>query len=96
MLDKILMSQDFNSAFHHLSLNKRKVVAQKIKFLVKDPRYPSLQAHPIKRLGGLIWECSIDRGRSGMRLLYEIQGKSLLLWHLGRHAIVERAHLLPF
>jgi superfamily I DNA/RNA helicase/mRNA-degrading endonuclease YafQ of YafQ-DinJ toxin-antitoxin module len=98
MLDEVevLMTQAFDVAFRQLSEQKRKIVAQKIKFLMTNPQHSSLRAHRLIRVGGQIWDCHIDHGHGGTRLLYEIRGKSLYLWHLGGHDIVDHAHLLSF
>jgi superfamily I DNA/RNA helicase/mRNA-degrading endonuclease RelE of RelBE toxin-antitoxin system len=96
MLNEVLTTQDFDRVFQELQPQKQEIVKRKVKYLARDPSHPSLNAHRVKHADGPIWECYIDRGRSGMRLLYEIQGKSLLLWHLGGHDIIDRAHLLSF
>ncbi len=93
---EVLMTQMFDVAFHQLHASKQAIVAQKIEFLTQDLHYPSLKTHRLWRLGGQIWDCYIDRGHGGTRLLYEIRGPSLVLWHLGGHDIVDHAHLLNF
>lgn len=93
MIEDIRVTQDFDTAFHSLPAQKQEIVRRKVEYLVQNPYHPSLKAHRVRQADGQIWECYIDQG---MRLLYETQQKTLRLWYLGGHAIVERAHKLSF
>lgn len=96
MFAEVLMSRHFEKTFAELLPQKRALVAQKIELLLTNLAHPSLQSHRLLRLGGQIWDCYVDRGHCAMRLLYEIQEHRLILWRLGGHAVVDRAHSLGF
>src|SRR5579883_1761937 len=93
MIDDIRVTQDFDTAFRSLLKKKQEIIKRKVFYLAGNPFHPSLNAHRVKQADGQIWECYVDQG---MRLLYEVQQKTLRLWYLGGHAIVERAHRLSF
>ncbi len=93
MIDDIRVTQDFETAFRSLPVQKQSIIKRKVEYLAENPYHPSLNAHRVKQADGQIWECYIDQG---MRLLYEVQQKTLRLWYLGGHAIVERVHKLSF
>ncbi|HEY1351899.1 MAG TPA: 3'-5' exonuclease [Ktedonobacteraceae bacterium] len=96
MFAEVLMSRHFEKTFAELLPQKRALVAQKIELLLTNRTHPSLQSHRLWRLGGQIWDCYVDRGHCAMRLLYEIQERRLILWRLGGHEVVDRAHSLGF
>lgn len=96
MFEEVLMSRDFDRALQQFQERKRELVKNKVNFLIVNPRHRSLQAHRLHRLGNQIWDCHVDHSHGGTRLLYEIRGKQLLLWGLGNHDIVDRAHQLLF
>lgn len=93
MVEDIRVTQDFDNAFRSLPEQKQEIVRRKVEYLARNPYHPSLKAHRVKQADGQIWECYIDQG---MRLLYEVQRKTLRLWYLGGHAIVDRVHRLSF
>src|SRR5258707_5531156 len=93
MLEDIRVTQDFDTTFRQLPVQKQEIIKRKVKYLIQNPQHPSLNAHRVKQADGQIWECYIDQGT---RLLYEIQQKTLRLWYLGGHAIVDRVHKLSF
>ena len=93
MIDDIRVTQDFDTAFRPLPAQKQEIIKRKVEYLAQNPYHPSLNAHRVKQADGQIWECYIDQG---MRLLYEVQQKTLRLWYLGGHAIVDRIHKLSF
>jgi mRNA-degrading endonuclease YafQ of YafQ-DinJ toxin-antitoxin module len=93
MVVEALVTEDFDRAFHNLQPQKQKIVKEKIGFLIRDPRHPSLGRHQLQRIKRSIWECKID---DGMRLLHEIKNDILYLWALGGHAVVDNAHLRNF
>jgi mRNA-degrading endonuclease YafQ of YafQ-DinJ toxin-antitoxin module len=96
MFTEVLMSKHFEKTLVELLAPKRQQVVQKVELLLTNPAHPSLQAHRLWRLGGQIWDCYVDRGHCAMRLLYEIQEHRLILWRLGGHDVVDRAHCLGF
>ena len=93
MIDDIRVTQDFDVAFHSLPAQKQEIIKRKVQYLARNPYHPSLNAHRVKQADGQIWECYIDQGT---RLLYEVQQKTLRLWYLGGHAIVDRVRKLSF
>jgi superfamily I DNA/RNA helicase/mRNA-degrading endonuclease YafQ of YafQ-DinJ toxin-antitoxin module len=96
MFSEVLMSKHFEKTLGALLAPKRQQVLQKVEMLLANPAHPSLQTHRLWRLGGQIWDCYVDRGHCAMRLLYEIQEQKLILWRLGGHDVVDRAHCLGF
>lgn len=96
MFAEVLMSKHFEKTLAALLPARRQLVGQKVELLLTNPAHPSLQSHRLWRLGGQIWDCYVDRGHTAMRLLYEIQDKKLILWRLGGHDVVDRAHSLGF
>ncbi|HEY3993773.1 MAG TPA: 3'-5' exonuclease [Ktedonobacteraceae bacterium] len=96
MFDEALMTRDFDLALQQFQPRKREIVKQKVDRLLADPHHPSLRAHRLHRLGNQIWDCHIDHGHGGTRLLFEVRGKQLLLWRLGNHDVVDHAHQLQF
>ncbi|MGH2506340.1 MAG: 3'-5' exonuclease [Ktedonobacteraceae bacterium] len=93
MFTEVLMTRDFEGVFRQLPRQKQEIVTHKIKLLVQDQSHPSLKVHRLRRAGDNIRECYIDRGN---RLLYEVQGPKIVLWGLGGHKIVDRAHQQSF
>ena len=91
MFEEIFTTEEFAKAFKQLPAQKQKIVQQKISYLSENQKHPSLKTHQLWRLGNNIWDCYIDRGHGGTRLLYEIRGKTLLLWRIGGHDIVDHA-----
>jgi len=96
MFAEVLMSKHFEKTLAALLPSRRQLVVQKVELLLANQAHPSLQSHRLWRLGGQIWDCYVDRGHTAMRLLYEIQEKKLILWRLGGHDVVDRAHVLGF
>ncbi len=91
MFDEALMSREFHLAFQDLPPRKRRIVQKKIALLKENPQHRSLRAHRLDQINRQIWDCYIDRGHGGTRLLYEIQGRKLVLWRLGTHDVVDHA-----
>ncbi len=90
----ILVSEDFERALGFLSPSMREIVSRKVRLLVEDPSYPSLQTHRLNQVKSKdIWDCYIS---DSMRLLYEIKEGCLYLWNLGAHGIVDKVHLREF
>src|SRR3954466_2755527 len=92
---EVFMTRDFDTVFRQLQPRARKIVEKRITQLLENPSYPSLHAHRLTRSGGQIWECYINRGHSGMRLLYENcrNDNTFILWNLGGHDILDKARL---
>jgi hypothetical protein len=96
MFQEALVAQSFADAFQALQMQKKRIVVQKIEILISTPDHPSLKAHQVRRnssKSGQIWECYTDEK---MRVLYEIRQKTLVLWRIGGHAIIDRVHLRNF
>lgn len=96
MFDEALMSRDFHLAFQQLHPQKREIVKRKVDLLLDNPRHRSLNVHRLRQANRQIWDCYIDRGHGGTRLLYETQGKRLLLWRLGHHDLIDHVRQLIF
>jgi len=61
-------------------------VDQKLRFLLRDPRHPSLQVHKVRGVEGL-WEFSVTMN---YRAIFEIEGEYYVLLGVGPHRIVDR------
>lgn len=96
MIKDVLMSIDFEEKLESFSNDDKKIVEQKVKYLVSDRRHPSLNVHPVKRAKASvkIFECYITGtvSISGARLLFAEENQSLLLYDIGGHSIIDKVH----
>ena len=91
--EQVIVTSRFLRTWENLPPRKRQVVVAKITLLTTDPRYPSLNVHRLHRAGKEIFECYVS---CNTRLLYQYQEEKIVLWEVGGHAIVDRAHLRGF
>ncbi len=85
--DHVIITEEFRRAWKTLPPQKKRVVREKVKLLIMNTRYPSLQAHRVLRSGGRIWECYIN---SALRLFYQYRKGKLWLHGLGGHKMIDR------
>jgi mRNA interferase RelE/StbE len=83
---KIRRTDRFKKDYLTLPKNIQRRVDEKLKFLLRDPRHPSLRVHKIRGVKGL-WELSVTMN---YRVLFEINGEFFVLLAVGPHNIVER------
>jgi mRNA-degrading endonuclease RelE of RelBE toxin-antitoxin system len=82
---KIRRTDRFKKDYLTLPKNIQRRVDEKLKFLLRDPRHPSLRVHKIRVKG--LWEFSVTMN---YRVLFEINGEFFVLLAVGPHNIVER------
>jgi mRNA interferase RelE/StbE len=82
---KIRRTDRFKKDYHSLPKDIQRRVDEKLRFLLKDPRHPSLRVHKIRGAKGL-WEFSVT---IKYRLLFEINGEFFVLLAVGPHKTVE-------
>jgi mRNA interferase RelE/StbE len=83
---KIRRTDRFKKDYLTLPKNIQRRADEKLKFLLRDPRHPSLRVHKIRGVKGL-WEFSVTMN---YRVLFEINGEFFVLLAVGPHNIVER------
>jgi mRNA interferase RelE/StbE len=83
---KIRRTDRFKKDYRTLPKDLQRRVDEKLKFLLRDPRHPSLRVHKIRGVKGL-WEFSVTMN---YRVLFEINGEFFVLLAVGPHNIVER------
>ena len=71
--------------YQKLPRNIQERVDQKLRFLLRDPRHPSLRIHKIRGVEGL-WEFSVTMN---YRVIFEINGEYFVLLGVGSHSIVD-------
>lgn len=59
---------------------------QKLGFLLRDPRHPSLRIHKLRSVEGL-WEFRVTMS---YRVIFELEGEHYVLLGVGPHGIVDR------
>ena len=82
----VVMTPLFLRAWLRLPAKKQTWLQQKIDFLVCNHRHPSLRTHQLHRSGGALWSCSLSKTE---RLLYSRCGRTLILYDVGSHAVVD-------
>jgi mRNA interferase RelE/StbE len=82
---KIRHTDRFKKDYRSLPENIQRRVDEKLNFLLRDPRHPSLRAHKIRGVKGL-WEFSVTMN---YRVLFEINGEFFVLLAVGPHKTVE-------
>ncbi len=83
---KIRRTDRFKKDYRTLPKNIRRRVDEKLSFLLRDPKHPSLRTHKIRGVKGL-WELSVTMS---YRVLFEINGEFFVLLAVGPHKIVEK------
>jgi len=83
---KIRRTDRFKKDYRTLPKDIQRRVDEKLTFLLRDPRHPSLRVHKIRGAKGL-WEFSVT---THYRVLFEINGEFFVLLAAGPHKIVEK------
>ena len=83
---KIRRTDRFKKDYQRLQSDIRERVDQKLRFLIRDPRHPSLRIHKLRGMEGL-WEFSATMN---YRVTFEIEGQYYVLLGVGSHRIVDR------
>ncbi len=76
----------FKKDYQKLPTAIQRRVDQKLKLLLRDPRYPSLRVHKLRGVEGL-WDFSVTMK---YRVLFEIEGEYYILLGVGPHRIVDQ------
>ena len=82
---KVRRTDRFRRDYQKLPRNIQERVDQKLRFLLRDPRHPSLRIHKIRGVEGL-WEFSVTMN---YRVIFEINGEYFVLLGVGSHRIVD-------
>jgi len=82
---KIRRTDRFKQDYRTLPRDVQRRVDEKLRFLLRDPRHPSLRVHKIRGVEGL-WEFSVT---TKYRALFEINGEFYVLLAVGPHRIIE-------
>ena len=83
---KIRRTDRFKKDYQKLPSDIQQRVNQKLRFLLRDPRHPSLRVHKLRGVEGL-WEFSVTMN---YRVIFEIEGEYYVLLGVGPHRIVDR------
>ncbi|HBY97935.1 MAG: type II toxin-antitoxin system RelE/ParE family toxin [Ardenticatenaceae bacterium] len=83
---KVRRTDRFKKDYQKLPADIQQRVDQKLRFLLRDPRHPSLRVHKVQGVEGL-WEFSVTMNH---RVIFEIEGEYYLLLRVGPHRIVDR------
>ena len=83
---KVQRTDRFKKDYQKLPSDIRRRVDQKLRFLIRDPRHPSLRIHKLRGVEGL-WEFSVTMN---YRVLFEIEGEYYVLLGVGPHRVVDR------
>jgi mRNA interferase RelE/StbE len=83
---KIRRTDRFKKDYQKLPSDIQQRVDQKLRFLLRDPRHPSLRVHKLQGVEGL-WEFSVTMNYRG---IFEIEGEYYVLLGVGPHRIVDR------
>jgi len=82
---KIRRTDRFKKGYQKLPSDIQQRVDQKLRFLLRDPRHPSLRVHKLRGVEGL-WEFSVTMN---YRVIFEIEGEYYVLLGVGSHRIVD-------
>ena len=83
---KVRRTDRFKKDYQKLPSDIQRRVEQKLRFLIRDPRHPSLRIHKLRGVEGL-WEFSVTMN---YRVLFEIEGEYYVLLGVGPHRVVDR------
>ncbi len=83
---KIRRTDRFKKDYQKLPLDIQQRVDHKLRFLLRDPRHPSLRVHKVRGVEGL-WEFSVTMN---YRVIFEIEGEYFVLLGVGTHNIMEK------
>ncbi len=82
---KIRRTDRFKKDYQKLPSDIQQRVDQKLRFLLRDPRHPSLRVHKLRGVEGL-WEFSVTMN---YRVIFETEGEYYVLLGVGSHRIVD-------
>jgi len=82
---KIRRTDRFKKDYQKLPSDIQQRVDQKLRFLLRDPRHPSLRVQKLRGVEGL-WEFSVTMN---YRVIFEIEGEYYVLLGVGSHRIVD-------
>ena len=82
---KVRRTDRFKKDYQKLPLDIQQRVDQKLRFLLRDPRHPSLRVHKVRGVEGL-WEFSVTMNYRAIL----IEGAYYVLLGVGPHRIVDR------
>lgn len=92
--EQVRYTSRFLRTWKTLPHQQQRCAEQKIRFLVANPRHPSLRIHQHHRSKGTTWECSVSLTT---RILFQYRkGGGVFLCDVGGHAILDRAHQRNF
>jgi len=83
---KFRRTNRFKKEYQKLPSDIQRRVDQKLRLLLRDPRYPSLRVHKLRGVEGL-WEFSVTMN---YRVIFEIEGEYYVLLGVGPHSIVDQ------
>jgi addiction module RelE/StbE family toxin len=83
---KIRRTDRFKKDYQKLPPDIQQRVDQKLRFLARDPRHPSLRIHKLRAVRGL-WELSVT---VNYRVVFEINDEYYVLLGVGSHRIVDQ------
>jgi len=83
---KFRRTNRFKKDYQKLPFEIQQRADQKLRLLLRDPRYPSLRVHKIRGVEGL-WEFSVTMN---YRVIFEIEGEYYVLLGVGPHSIVDQ------
>ena len=90
---EVVVSDEFLDQFDSLPDELRQQTLDAIKLLNENRDHPSLRVKKLHALKENIWECRVTRG---YRILWEPTSDATMLWKVGAHELVDRAHTLTF
>lgn len=83
---KVRRTDRFKRDYQKLPSDIQQRVDQKLGFLLRDPRHPSLRIHKLRSVEGL-WEFRVTMSH---RVIFELEGEHYVLLGVGPHGIVDR------
>lgn len=83
---KVRRADRFKKDYQKLPSDIQQRVEQKLRFLLRDPRHPSLRVRKLRGVEGL-WELSVTMN---YRVIFEIEGEYCVLLGVGSHSIVDQ------
>ena len=83
---KVRRTDRFKKDYQQLPPGIQRRVDEKLRFLLRNMRHPSLRVHKLRGVEGL-WEFSVTMN---YRMIFEIEGEYYVLLGVGPHRIVDR------
>ncbi len=92
--NKVVRTKEFQKAWRRLAPATRTLVNKKIRLLIKDSSYPSLQVHRLHQAKQeSVWIAYIS---TTIRLIYQYVGNTIYLLAVGKHSILDAVHQRTF